>query len=247
VRELALRGVATTTFGVGADFDEHLVAGMAEAGGGHFYFIERPQQIPDFLHSELGELLTVVARQVKLSVVTAGPAKVYNLNELPLDNGAFRLGDLSEGEVIDLCFAIEIAPEFAGPLGVAAVLEWVGATSDVPASTRAATDLALATEQQVANAPAERAVIAEVVKVASASARDEALRSNYAGDFEGARARINKAIDLVSMLQRDYPEAAAEIDVLREQAGTFAMRMDPLAAKAAQMQSYEIRHSRTQR
>jgi Ca-activated chloride channel family protein len=153
VRELAVRGVATTTFGVGADFDEHLVARMAEAGDGHFYFIERPEQIPDFLHSELGELLTVVARQVRLSIVTAGPAQVYNLNDLPLDNGAFRLGDMSEGGVIDLCFAIEIAPEFAGPLGVAAVLEWVDASSDAAGSTRTATDLALATEKQVAAQP----------------------------------------------------------------------------------------------
>jgi Ca-activated chloride channel family protein len=246
VRELAVRGVATTTFGVGADFDEHLVAGMAEAGGGHFYYVERPEQIPDFLHSELGELLTVVARQVKLSIVTAGPAQVYNLNDLPLDNGAFRLGDMSEGEVVDLCFAIEIAPEFAGPLGVAAVLEWVGAVSDAPASTRAATDLALATDQQVASAPAEKAVIAEVVKVASASAREDALRSNYAGDYEAARSRMNRAIDLVTMLKRDYPEAAAEVAVLRDQARTFSMRMNPLAAKSEKMAAYESRRSRIQ-
>ena len=247
VRELALRGVATTTFGVGADFDEHLVAGMAEAGGGHFYFIERPEQIPDFLHSELGELLTVVARQVKLSVVTAGPATVYNLNELPLDNGAFRLGDLSEGEVTDLCFAIEIAPEFAGPLGVAVVLEWVDATSDVPASTRAATDLALATDQQVADARAERAVIAEVVKIASASARDNALRSNRAGDFDGARSKLSKTIDLVSMLERDYPEAADEVDSLRHSLGQYSFAMDPMEAKRAKMAAYELRRSRVQK
>src|SRR5439155_13018578 len=48
VRELAARGVSTTAFGVGLDFDEVLVSGMAEAGNGHFYYIERPEQIPDF-------------------------------------------------------------------------------------------------------------------------------------------------------------------------------------------------------
>src|SRR4051794_28150880 len=42
--ELRRRGVTTTAFGVGADFDEQLLRGMAEAGGGNFYFIERADQ-----------------------------------------------------------------------------------------------------------------------------------------------------------------------------------------------------------
>ena len=244
VRELAVRGVATTTFGVGADFDEHLVSGMAEAGGGHFYYVERPEQIPDFLHSELGELLTVVARQVKLSIAVNGPVRVYNLNDLPMDAGAFRLGDLSEGELVDLCFALEIAPDHAGPLGVAAVLEWMGTSSDIPTSSRAATDLSLATDQQVANAPTDGAVIAEIVKIASASARDDALRSNSRGDFDAARSRINKAIDLVTMLERDYPEAAAEAAALRESLGSYSVAMPAMEAKRQKMASYEQRRSR---
>ena len=40
--ELRARGVSTSTFGVGDDFDEVLLQSMAAAGGGHFYFIERP-------------------------------------------------------------------------------------------------------------------------------------------------------------------------------------------------------------
>jgi Ca-activated chloride channel family protein len=244
VRELAVRGVATTTFGVGADFDEHLVAGMAEAGGGHFYCVERPEQIPDFLHSELGELLTVVARGVKLSIAVVGPVSVLNLNDLPSDGGAFRLGDLSEGEVVDLCFALEIAPGFTGPLGVAAVLEWTEASSDVSTSTRASADLTPATDIQVAKAPAEREVVAEVVKIASASARDDALRLNSRGDFDGARSRINKAIDLITMLKRDHPQAAAEAEALHEALGAYSVQMDPLAAKAAKMAAYEQRRSR---
>ncbi len=37
--ELRARGVSTTTFGVGNDFDEALLQAMADAGGGHFYYI----------------------------------------------------------------------------------------------------------------------------------------------------------------------------------------------------------------
>ena len=34
--------IATSTFGVGADFDERLLRGMADASGGRFYVIEQP-------------------------------------------------------------------------------------------------------------------------------------------------------------------------------------------------------------
>src|SRR5262245_34986505 len=62
-RELRKRGVATSTFGVGLDFNENLLESLAEQGGGHFYYIDRPDRIPDVFRGELGELLTVVARE----------------------------------------------------------------------------------------------------------------------------------------------------------------------------------------
>jgi Ca-activated chloride channel homolog len=67
-RELRRRGVATSTFGVGLDFNEQLLEALAEQGGGHFYYIERPDHIPDVFRRELGELLTVVAREAFLSI-----------------------------------------------------------------------------------------------------------------------------------------------------------------------------------
>ncbi|MGH8545902.1 MAG: vWA domain-containing protein, partial [Gammaproteobacteria bacterium] len=68
--ELHRRGIQTTTFGVGADFDEALLERIALAGGGNFYFIEDAKQIPDFLTSELGEILEVVARDVAIEFQT---------------------------------------------------------------------------------------------------------------------------------------------------------------------------------
>ena len=61
--ELRARGIATSTFGVGEDFDERLLRDMAHEGGGNFYFIETPAQIPDLLTSEIGEALEVVVRE----------------------------------------------------------------------------------------------------------------------------------------------------------------------------------------
>ncbi|MEZ5293431.1 MAG: VWA domain-containing protein [Vicinamibacterales bacterium] len=69
---LRQRGIGTSTFGVGADFDETLLARLAQQGGGHFYYIESPAQIPDLFASELGEALEVVAREPR-RVESRGP------------------------------------------------------------------------------------------------------------------------------------------------------------------------------
>ena len=69
--ELRRRGIATTTIGVGDDFDEHLLGAMADAGGGHFYYVEHDEQIPRRIETEVGEALEVTLREARLRV---GPA-----------------------------------------------------------------------------------------------------------------------------------------------------------------------------
>ena len=87
-RELRRRGVATSTFGVGLDFNEQLLEALAEQGGGHFYYIERPDQIPDVFRRELGELLTVVAREAFLSITIPSGVAVELLGDLPHERPA---------------------------------------------------------------------------------------------------------------------------------------------------------------
>ena len=93
LREAAARlraeGISTSTFGVGNDFDEELLTSIAADGGGHFYFIEQPAQIPDFFASELGEVLDVVARDVVFEVA-AGPG--VRVDRVESDSGGARGG-----------------------------------------------------------------------------------------------------------------------------------------------------------
>ncbi|MEN6435575.1 MAG: VWA domain-containing protein [Anaerolineaceae bacterium] len=67
-RELASMGVSTSTFGVGNDFNEHLMEAMANMGQGNFYFIESPQDIPNIFASEFKELSAITARDIELKL-----------------------------------------------------------------------------------------------------------------------------------------------------------------------------------
>jgi Ca-activated chloride channel family protein len=108
-------GITTSTFGVGADFDEHLMSRIATAGGGHFYFIEQAAQIPDLFTSELGEALDIVARDAQLIVRDTGGADTECLNEFPVirrgDELCIRLGDLTSEQQVTLVLATRIPPQ----------------------------------------------------------------------------------------------------------------------------------------
>jgi Ca-activated chloride channel family protein len=96
--EIAQRGVSTSTFGIGVDFDEQLLEGISGNGRGNFRYVEQAVQIPDFITSEVGETLDVVARGVTLEVETepgvlvdpVGPFKAWVTG----NRTVIELGDL---------------------------------------------------------------------------------------------------------------------------------------------------------
>ena len=104
-RDLAARGVATTTFGVGRDFDEVLLEQMALQGGGNFYYIESAKQIPDYIASEVGEALEVVAQDVQLEIEAPSGVRMVSLNDsITSQDGqltTMSLGSLVSAQVVD--------------------------------------------------------------------------------------------------------------------------------------------------
>jgi len=104
--ELRARNVSTSTFGVGNDFDEHLLGGMADSGGGAFYYIEDPEGIPAIMDRELGETLEVVARKVVLEVQLAPGMSVKAIGPYEVETGResarVLLPDLVSGQQLEL-------------------------------------------------------------------------------------------------------------------------------------------------
>lgn len=62
------RQVGVTALGFGPEYNEELLAGIARRSGGKYYYIDRPETIPDVFKKELERLMTVVARNLKLEM-----------------------------------------------------------------------------------------------------------------------------------------------------------------------------------
>jgi len=61
-------GIALSTFGLGAEYDEDLLTQMAESGRGNYYYIDKADKIPEIFAKELDGLLNVVAQNTTVSI-----------------------------------------------------------------------------------------------------------------------------------------------------------------------------------
>ncbi|MFN2397364.1 MAG: VWA domain-containing protein [Gemmatimonadaceae bacterium] len=188
------RGVQTSTFGVGADFDERLLRDMAVAAAGHFYFIESPIQIPDLLTSELGEALEVVIRGAALEVTlprgaVAAPLHRFRHRRIEGDNELrVELGDVVSGQQMSVVITIEL------PTGV----EGESVTAGFALTDQNSTTLSPAAELRWKWAghaendaqPRDLEVDRQVAALYAARAREEATEYNRAGEYDRARRAI---------------------------------------------------------
>jgi Ca-activated chloride channel family protein len=193
--ELRARGVSTTTFGVGEDFDERLLAGMADAGGGHFYFMERPEQIPDLIASEVGELIEIVARDATLEVTATDGLEIEPLSPFPMERRGNRtailLGDLVAEQRLEAIVRIRCG---YGTLG-SEVGVLVGVTDrDGALAAAGLAPIALAwryADDATNDAqPRDRSVDRRVAALFAARARQEAIGLNRAGSYTAAVAQL---------------------------------------------------------
>ena len=213
--ELRERGVGTTTMGIGADFNEDLLEKMAIKGGGHFYFIEQAAQIPDFLHRELGEVLSTCARRVSLELDLPEGLEAHLLNSFEVETGRclrVRLDDMIAGEVRTLLFRLEVA---AGSIGLTLPLPLRLSYLDVETGetrtvSTAEVVLTCASKSECDVEVPNTGVLEEAALLRAALAREEALRYDAAGDYARSAASLAAAAYQVRMAAPASPVAMAE-------------------------------------
>ncbi len=101
--ELNKRGISTSTFGLGEQFNEELLEVLAEKGQGNYHFIENQAHIRKYFEGELKERLSIVGRRLALEINFGEIAvEVDCLNDYEVSRDPHRpliqIGDLSTGE-----------------------------------------------------------------------------------------------------------------------------------------------------
>jgi Ca-activated chloride channel family protein len=238
-RELRARGISTTTFGVGRDFDETLLQAMADAGGGHFYFIADAAQIRDHIASEVGETLEVVAREVALDVTVAEGIRIEAISPQQVMPGVQRsrvlVGDLVADQAVEVVLRLtfpygEVGREtrvIVGLDGQDERLTWTYADDRT-------------NDAQVRDREVDRAVARQF----AARARQEAVQRNRAGDYVHARSALDATAKRIRRYASRDPELRDLVDALERESQEYAAPVAPMMLKEMHFASANMARSR---
>lgn len=122
--DVKARGVSATFLGFGSEYNEELLASMSKKAGGNYYYIQRPELIPEIFRAELEKLLSVAATNVRLEVSLARwvNLKAATGHNIPPSERSFTLtlADVERGASIEQVFDFEFPNHPLGEYRIAA-------------------------------------------------------------------------------------------------------------------------------
>lgn len=197
--ELFQRGITTSCFGVGLDYDEHLLEAMANSGGGNFHFLETVNAIPTVFEREFTELVTITLRDVVVSVKAPEGVSIDVLGgwstEVKKGRVDISLGNLYASQNKKLYFRLnhdQIKPGTEITLTV--TIRGKGDEDNILELTKSLVFKAVSLDEEE-SAQANEQLLQRYAEFDMAGQVNEALKRERAGDRRGASQTIRVSIN----------------------------------------------------
>lgn len=232
-RSSAQRGVTISSMGIGLDFDEGYMGGVAQAGRGNFAFVKDAGALAGFLKREVkeGATTTIEGATVKLqlpagvSFVRAVGADVRSLpdSEIELSMGSLFAGD--ERRVI-----VELTGDV--PIGavrsLGADVRWSRVGGGSANATVSALEIAGASDAREVEESRDGAVLASAVSALASLRQIEATQAYNRGDGARAQALIAENEVALQAAATAAPKPAAQ--ALQRQLAEYGVSKRAFAA-----------------
>jgi Ca-activated chloride channel family protein len=246
-------GISVTTIGVGDDYNEDLMAGLAEASDANYYYVKDTERLPEIFAKELGELVTVAAREVRIEIICPRGVKPIGLIGRPEvfsgQKAAVQLSQLALAQNRYLflrCLVNEPQPEVA-----AVTVRYTDELNNGAEESVSQRALVRFTDDKTVAAKSERAeIVAQKELLLTAVAKDDALVEADAGRYKQAAQTLNRQ---AVVLDNQYQNAPASVQSqLRLEASNLRLRAnqleqnqyDPGTRKSLQSESWTVRNSK---
>ncbi|NLI12633.1 MAG: VWA domain-containing protein, partial [Peptococcaceae bacterium] len=215
-------GVALSTFGLGEDFEEELLMAMAEAGGGNFYYIQSPDQVPGIFEQELSGLLNTIAQNLTIKLKPTAGIQLSGVLGYPFsveDGVLINLPDIYSGETKIVLLELQVSPLKEGTHRLIDFeLEYADVRQNLAFVNLKASLEVACTEENSANPAENFEVLKHVELFRSADAKEQAIRLADQGDFEGGKNVLNLQLKNISNLAQmvDDQDLTEEVKELKE-------------------------------
>lgn len=229
---LQKEGISVTTIGVGTDYNEDLMTRLAQRSDGNTYFVENENDLARIFGQELGDVLNVVARNIRIQIIC--PENVKPLRSIGRDatirgqKVELNLNQLYGNQERFLLLEVEIpaTPADTELPVMSAAVHYRNIFSEKDESQDLALNARFSRQEEEVKASFNEVVIKEVLLQESALAKEEAIKLAEQGDQKAAVEvlRQNRIQILDATTFYDY---AAPEDLLQE-AENLEMQGDKL-------------------
>ncbi len=246
-------GISLTTFGVGQDFNEDLLASMSESGRGTYYYIDQAYRIPEMLAREFSLLQRVAAVDVVITIVVRGQIVVSDILGYEFrregDRYHVHLGSLAAGERRRLMARVTAPQMSAGTHRVGEVrMKYRPAGEKREATSSQELQLHFVNDLATVSGNLNREVSERSAVFEANSARRKAASLVDRGDLDGAKKVL---LDSRERLEAAPVQSEAVRDELEENDAYGSAIAEPLSApersaiqKGVKYRSYQILQSR---
>jgi Ca-activated chloride channel family protein len=227
------QGVSLTTMGVGLDYNEDLMAGMADQGAGNYYFIDKADTVVSIFGSEFDGLAKTVAKNTSLVISLAEGVELNNLfgfaHERTDNRVMVSLAEFQSGEEKNILLKLRTHPDAVGEYPIMDVdLSYQDVTQDVPKNQRVelasiATDNLEETKTEVnvdVISRVQQVEVAESLKVAMA-AYERGEKEQAQQELKRQKRSLRKARKKYKIKGKSYDMAEAELSNTAEQVNKY--------------------------
>lgn len=249
---LIKENISVTTVGIGTDFNEDLMTKLADRSDGNHYFVESSRDLPRIFAAELGDVLSVAARKVVITIdcpTGVRPLRVIGREGRIRDNQVeLHLNQLYGGQKKYVLVEVMVEPGRENELKTIADAElaYENALTSTRESSVAIAQVRFSKSQEDVRRSASKVVQKAVVENEMAEARDKALDLYNAGRKDEAVQQLKeKGAEISSRSQalgfRDIAEEAE--GALEQDADNFAAPapLAPAEKKSLRSESYKVR------
>jgi len=253
IRTRAGQGTATSSLGIGVDYDERFMTSVADAGRGNYEFLNSGEQLQAFLRRELDQASTTVVDHVATLITLPTGVRVARAHgcEANGTTGQVRIpfGPLPAGGTRRAVLELEIvagAPGALGSLGATGDYRTVG-DSQIHQIGGAALALAVVGSETEVAATRNEDIYADTWAVVIDAEQKDAVEAWRTGDVTRARNIAQQNVQRLRRVQAAAPSAAPRLEANVAEYEADERQFDSVAAGSSAGRAYGLRSNAARR
>ncbi len=250
--DLGEEGIRVTTIGLGNDYNEDLMVGLAEASLANYYYVADVEKLPDIFREELGRIRDIVARDIRIRIHTprgVTPVEIIGHPEIEIRNNEaiIPMAEIyaAQNRYFLVRCRIDTPARMAGSQDVLTVnASYTDASSLKPKTKQVSQSIKWVSTEKESEATLAPGIVEARLLAYNVAIKDQALALNDAGDYAAASELLARQSQLNALESEriNSPKLREESDKLRSSSATVSageMQMNSASRKSYQYDNYK--------